>query len=197
MVQPPERIIRSPTELFQTPTCCKSDGSWHVGSPFLVFLVPQTLSLLPPCPHPAGWLPPELLAFWTRCAQPPPKALRRMPPLEPEEEAAEREAAAEEERRKTETPSDIEVTAPSLLPEGPALLKLQQSDFCPSEPMASGSAMASGSSVLSEPRPFQGGDCSTSAPSASVMLGVLILFLLPPGPEGGPRAQWAPYAVFR
>lgn len=109
-----------------------------MGSSFLVFLVPQTLSLLPPCPHPAGWLPPELLAFWTHCAQPPPKALRRMP-LEPEEEAAEREAAAEEERRKTETLSDIEVTAPSLLPEGPALLKLQQSAFCPSEPMASGS----------------------------------------------------------
>lgn len=138
MVQPPERTIRSPTELFQTPTYCKSDGSWHVGSSFLVFLMSQTLSLLPPCPYPAGWLPPELLAFWTRCAQPPPKALRRTLPLEPEE-AAEREAAAEEERRKTETLSDIEVTAPSLLPEGPALLKLQQAAFCPCEPTASGS----------------------------------------------------------
>lgn len=75
--------------------------------------MPQTLSMLPPCPHPAGWLSPELLALWTHCAQPPPRALRRMPPLEPEEEeAAEREAAAEEERRKAETPSDIEVTAP-------------------------------------------------------------------------------------
>lgn len=70
----------------------------------LVILMLQTLSLLPPCPHPAGWLPPELLAFWTRCAETPPKALRRMPPLEPEE------AAAEEERRKAEIPSDIEVT---------------------------------------------------------------------------------------
>lgn len=59
-------------------------------------------------------------------------------PLEPEEEAAEREAAAEEERRKAETLSDIEVTAPALLPEGPALLKLQHSAFCPSEPTASG-----------------------------------------------------------
>ncbi|XP_014389757.1 PREDICTED: meiotic recombination protein REC8 homolog isoform X1 [Myotis brandtii] len=126
MVQPPERIIRSPTELFQTPTYCKSDGSWHVGSSFLVFLMPQTLSLLPPCPHPAGWLPPELLAFWTRCAQPPPKALRRMP-LEPEEEAAEREAAAEEERRKTETLSDIEVLREAQEPSGPLMLSSELS----------------------------------------------------------------------
>uniref|UniRef100_A0A671DVU8 REC8 meiotic recombination protein n=1 Tax=Rhinolophus ferrumequinum TaxID=59479 RepID=A0A671DVU8_RHIFE len=81
MVQPPERTIRSPTELFQTPT------------------------------YP-GWLPPELLAFWTRCAEPPPKALRRMPPLEPEEVAA-----AEEERRMAEIPSDIEAEQP----EAPAL----------------------------------------------------------------------------
>lgn len=114
MVQPPERTIRSPAELFQTPTYRKRGRSWHVGSfdPIflLVFLMPQTLSLLPLCPHPAGWLPPELLTFWARCAQPPPKALRRMPPLEPEEAAAEREAVAEEERRKTEIPSDIEVT---------------------------------------------------------------------------------------
>lgn len=80
--------------------------------------MPQPLSLLLPCAHPAGWLPPELLAFWTHCAQPPPRALRRMPPVEPAVEAAEREAAAEEERR-METPSDIEVTTPSLLPEGP------------------------------------------------------------------------------
>nr|KAF6487002.1 REC8 meiotic recombination protein [Rousettus aegyptiacus] len=53
MVQPPERTIRSPTELFQTPTY-------------------------------SGWLSPELLALWTHCAQPPPRALRRMPPLVPE-----------------------------------------------------------------------------------------------------------------
>lgn len=109
MVQPPERTIRSPTELFQTPTYRKmlGIGVWDLRTPYsLVILMLQTLSLLPPCPpHPAGWLPPELLAFWTRCAEPPPKALRRMPPLEPEEVAA-----AEEERRMAEIPSDIEVT---------------------------------------------------------------------------------------
>lgn len=60
-----------------------------------------------------------------------------MPPLEPEEEAK-REAAAEEERRKMEIPSDIEVIAAPLLPEGPISLELQQSVFCPCEPMASG-----------------------------------------------------------
>lgn len=79
-------------------------------------LMLQTLSPLP-CPHPAGWLPPELLAFWTHCAQLPPRVLRRMPPLVPEEEeeeAAEREAAVEEER-KAEIPSDIEVPALTLL----------------------------------------------------------------------------------
>lgn len=97
---------------------------WDPDPIFLLMFMPQTLSLLPPCAHPAGWLPPELLAFWTHCAQPPPRALRRMPPVEPaveaaEREAAEREAAAEEERRKAETPSDIEVTTLLLLPEGP------------------------------------------------------------------------------
>lgn len=105
-------------------------------SSLLAFLMPQTLSLLPPCPHSAGWLPPELMAVWTHCAQPPPRALRRMLPLEPEE-VAKREAAAEEERRKTEIPSDIEVTAASLL-KGLISLELQQSVFCPCEPMASG-----------------------------------------------------------
>ncbi|XP_027991028.1 meiotic recombination protein REC8 homolog isoform X2 [Eptesicus fuscus] len=95
MVQPPERTIRSPTELFQTPTY-------------------------------SGWLPPELLAFWTRCAQPPPKALRRTLPLEPEE-AAEREAAAEEERRKTETLSDIEVLREAQEPSGPLMLSSELS----------------------------------------------------------------------
>lgn len=63
----------------------------------------------------AGWLPPELLAFWTRCAQVPPRVLRRRPPLEAEEEA-EREAAAEEERRRAETLSEIEVSVPTLPP---------------------------------------------------------------------------------
>ncbi|ELK11219.1 Meiotic recombination protein REC8 like protein [Pteropus alecto] len=76
---------------------------------------------------PAVWEPEallaELLAFWTHCAQPPPRALRRMPPLEPEEEeAAEREAAAEEERRKAETLSDIEVLREAQEPSGPLML---------------------------------------------------------------------------
>ncbi|XP_014724050.1 meiotic recombination protein REC8 homolog isoform X1 [Equus asinus] len=91
MVQPPERTITSPGELFRTPT------------------------------H-SGRLPPELLAFWTHCAQPPPRALRRRPPLEPEEEAAERELVAEEERRKPETPSDIEVLREALEPSGPLMV---------------------------------------------------------------------------
>lgn len=88
-VQPPERTIRSPTELFQTPT------------------------------H-SGWLPPELLSFWTRCAQPPPEALRRRPPLEPEEEA-------EEERRRTEALSDIEVLREAQEPSGPLMLSSELS----------------------------------------------------------------------
>uniref|UniRef100_A0A7N5JZ96 REC8 meiotic recombination protein n=1 Tax=Ailuropoda melanoleuca TaxID=9646 RepID=A0A7N5JZ96_AILME len=68
----------------------------------------------------SGWLPPELLALWTHCAQPPPEALRRRPPLEPEEEA-ERELAAEEERR-METLSDIEVPREAQEPSGPLML---------------------------------------------------------------------------
>ncbi|XP_004694580.1 PREDICTED: meiotic recombination protein REC8 homolog [Condylura cristata] len=95
MVQPPERTIISPAELFRTPT------------------------------H-AGWLPPELLALWTHCAQPPPRALRRKPPQEPEE-AAEREVAAEEERRKTETLSDIEVLRETQEPSGPLMLSSELS----------------------------------------------------------------------
>ncbi|XP_032199786.1 meiotic recombination protein REC8 homolog [Mustela erminea] len=89
-VQPPERTIRSPTELFRTPT------------------------------H-AGWLPPELLALWTHCAQPPPEALRRKPPPEPEEEVA-----AEEERR-METLSDIEVPREAQEPSGPLMLSSELS----------------------------------------------------------------------
>lgn len=96
MVQPPERTITSPGELFRTPT------------------------------H-SGRLPPELLAFWTHCAQPPPRALRRRPPLEPEEEAAERELVAEEERRKPETPSDIEVLREALEPSGPLMVSAELS----------------------------------------------------------------------
>ncbi|XP_006835587.1 PREDICTED: meiotic recombination protein REC8 homolog [Chrysochloris asiatica] len=66
----------------------------------------------------SGWLPPELLALWTRCAKLPPRVLRHKPPQEPEEETAEREAAAEEERRKTETLSDIEVLREAQEPSG-------------------------------------------------------------------------------
>ncbi|XP_053784935.1 meiotic recombination protein REC8 homolog [Desmodus rotundus] len=95
MVQPLERTIRSPMELFQTPTY-------------------------------SGWLPPELMAVWTHCAQPPPRALRRMLPLEPEE-VAKREAAAEEERRKTEIPSDIEVLREAQEPSGPLMLSSELS----------------------------------------------------------------------
>ncbi|KAF6132538.1 REC8 meiotic recombination protein [Phyllostomus discolor] len=131
MVQPPERTIRSPMELFQAPTYRKkSGGSWYVGSSNLIFLSWYSSclkpSLLPPCPHSAGWLPPELMALWTHCAQPPPRALRRMPPLEPEEEAK-REAAAEEERRKMEIPSDIEVLREAQEPSGPLMLSSELS----------------------------------------------------------------------
>ncbi|XP_066200170.1 meiotic recombination protein REC8 homolog [Saccopteryx leptura] len=94
MVQPPERTIRSPTELFQTPTYSR-------------------------------WLPPELLTFWSRCAQPPPRALRRMPPPEPKEEP-EREVAAEEERM-AETPTDIEVLREAQEPSGPIILSSELS----------------------------------------------------------------------
>ncbi|XP_077626580.1 meiotic recombination protein REC8 homolog isoform X1 [Crocuta crocuta] len=94
-VQPPERTIRSPVELFRTPT------------------------------H-SAWLPPELLAFWTHCAQPPPEALRRRPPRVPEEEA-EVEVTAEEERRRAETVSDIEVLREAQEPSGPLLLSSELS----------------------------------------------------------------------
>ncbi|XP_061286337.1 meiotic recombination protein REC8 homolog isoform X4 [Bos javanicus] len=94
MVQPPERMIRTPVELFRNPTY-------------------------------SGWLPPELLAFWTHCAQPPPRALRRRLPEELEE--AEREAAAEEERRKAETPSDIEVLREAQEPSGPLMISSELS----------------------------------------------------------------------
>ncbi|KAI5947353.1 Meiotic recombination protein REC8 [Manis javanica] len=74
------------------------------------------------------WLPPELLALWTHCAQPPPRAQvrRRRPPQEPEEEAAEREVAAEE-IRKAETPSDIEVLREAQEPSGPLMLSSELS----------------------------------------------------------------------
>ncbi|XP_055990239.1 meiotic recombination protein REC8 homolog [Sorex fumeus] len=90
LVQPSEKTIRSPAELFSTPT------------------------------YP-GQLPPQLLAFWTRCAQPPPRALRRRPALEPDEEAA------EEERRKMDTPSEIEVLREAQEPSGPLMLSSEVS----------------------------------------------------------------------
>ncbi|XP_021551333.1 meiotic recombination protein REC8 homolog [Neomonachus schauinslandi] len=71
-------------------------------------------------PTQPGWLPPELLALWTHCAQPPPEALRRRPPPEPE-----REVAAEEERM--ETLSDIEVLREAREPSGPLVLSLELS----------------------------------------------------------------------
>ncbi|XP_023563488.1 meiotic recombination protein REC8 homolog [Octodon degus] len=95
-VQPPEKTIISPAELFQTPTL-------------------------------SGWLPPELLDFWTHCAQIPPRVPRRRPSLEAEEEAAAREAAAEEERRKTETLSEIEVLREAQEPSGPLMLSSELS----------------------------------------------------------------------
>lgn len=140
-VQPLERTIRSPTELFQTPTHCKEwwelacvcvwGGELNPYSLLVVFLIPQTSSLLPSLPSsPAGWLPPELLALWTHCAQPPLGALRRRPPPEPEEE-----------ERRMETPSDIEVTAHpgDGCPQGRPPLEFQQAAFwAPPTPQASG-----------------------------------------------------------
>uniref|UniRef100_A0A2K5IWY2 REC8 meiotic recombination protein n=1 Tax=Colobus angolensis palliatus TaxID=336983 RepID=A0A2K5IWY2_COLAP len=86
-VQPPERTITGPAELFRTPTL-------------------------------SGWLPLELLGLWTRCAQPPPRALRRELP---------EEAAAEEERRKAEVPSEIEVPREAQEPSGPLMVSSELS----------------------------------------------------------------------
>uniref|UniRef100_A0A2K6QYI6 REC8 meiotic recombination protein n=1 Tax=Rhinopithecus roxellana TaxID=61622 RepID=A0A2K6QYI6_RHIRO len=86
-VQPPERTITGPAELFRTPTL-------------------------------SGWLPLELLGLWTRCAQPPPRALRRELP---------EEAAAEEERRKAEVPSEIEVPREAQEPSGPLMISSELS----------------------------------------------------------------------
>ncbi|XP_007984488.3 meiotic recombination protein REC8 homolog [Chlorocebus sabaeus] len=89
-VQPPERTITGPAELFRTPTL-------------------------------SGWLPLELLGLWTRCAQPPPRALRRELPEEAEEEAA------EEERRKAEVPSEIEVLREAQEPSVPLMVSSELS----------------------------------------------------------------------
>lgn len=79
---------------------------------------------------------------------------------------------AEEERRKAETPSDIEVAAPSVLPGTPSALSFHR------PPSAHMSQLA----------------CLTPAPG--VTLGALVLSLSSPGPEGGPGAQWAPHGIF-
>ncbi|MEJ1280317.1 interferon regulatory factor 9 [Cricetulus griseus] len=68
----------------------------------------------------AGWLPPELLALWTHCAQIPPRMLRQRPQLEPEE-------VAEEERRKTEALSEIEVLREAQEPSGPLMISSELS----------------------------------------------------------------------
>ncbi|XP_074090909.1 meiotic recombination protein REC8 homolog isoform X3 [Macrotis lagotis] len=69
-----------------------------------------------------GWLHPELLGFWTRCAQVPPKDLQRWQPPEPE-------AVVEqiEERRKAETISEIEIPRDAQEPSGPLLLSSELS----------------------------------------------------------------------
>ncbi|ERE89411.1 meiotic recombination protein REC8 homolog [Cricetulus griseus] len=68
----------------------------------------------------SGWLPPELLALWTHCAQIPPRMLRQRPQLEPEE-------VAEEERRKTEALSEIEVLREAQEPSGPLMISSELS----------------------------------------------------------------------
>nr|XP_023395879.1 meiotic recombination protein REC8 homolog [Loxodonta africana] len=84
-----------------------------VQPPERMTMTPADLFRTPALP---GRLPPELLAFWTRCAQLPPRVLRRRPLWELEEEAA-----AEVERR-IEAPSDIEVLREALEPSGPLVL---------------------------------------------------------------------------
>ncbi|XP_028747971.1 meiotic recombination protein REC8 homolog [Peromyscus leucopus] len=78
-------------------------------------------------PTVSGWLAPELLAFWTRCAQVPPRMLRQRPPLEPVEAAEERGVADEEDRRKTEGLSEIEVLREAQEPSGPLMLSSELS----------------------------------------------------------------------
>ncbi|XP_020824180.1 meiotic recombination protein REC8 homolog [Phascolarctos cinereus] len=65
----------------------------------------------------AGWLHPELLGLWTRCARVPPEELRYLQPEEPE-------AVIEqlEERRKAEPISEIETLREAQEPSGPLLL---------------------------------------------------------------------------
>ncbi|XP_051051608.1 meiotic recombination protein REC8 homolog [Phodopus roborovskii] len=69
----------------------------------------------------SGWLPPELLALWTHCAQIPPRMLRQRPQREPEVERA------AEEERKTEALSEIEVLREAQEPSGPLMLSSELS----------------------------------------------------------------------
>ncbi|XP_021059383.1 meiotic recombination protein REC8 homolog [Mus pahari] len=75
----------------------------------------------------SGWLPPELLALWTHCAQVPPRMLRQRPQLETEETVEEERAADKEERRKTEALSEIEVLREAQEPSGPLMLSSELS----------------------------------------------------------------------
>ncbi|XP_052047379.1 meiotic recombination protein REC8 homolog [Apodemus sylvaticus] len=75
----------------------------------------------------SGWLPPELLALWTHCAQVPPRMLRQRLQLETEETAEEERAADREERRKTEALSEIEVLREAQEPSGPLMLSSELS----------------------------------------------------------------------
>ncbi|XP_074150435.1 meiotic recombination protein REC8 homolog isoform X2 [Sminthopsis crassicaudata] len=63
-----------------------------------------------------GWLHPELLSLWTRCARVPPKELQYRPPQEPESLIEQLE-----ERRKAETISEIEILRDIQEPSGPLL----------------------------------------------------------------------------
>ncbi|XP_031218227.1 meiotic recombination protein REC8 homolog [Mastomys coucha] len=75
----------------------------------------------------SGWLPPELLALWTHCAQVSPRMLRRRPQLETEETVEEERAADKEARRKTEALSEIEVLREAQEPSGPLMLSSELS----------------------------------------------------------------------
>ncbi|XP_075388123.1 meiotic recombination protein REC8 homolog [Tenrec ecaudatus] len=102
-------------EQLQTKAQCREcpmvqPPEWTTVSPAELFRTPTQ----------PGWLPPELLALWTRCAQPPPSVLRKTPPLAPE-------AAAGEERRKLETLSEIEVLREAQEPSGPLMLSSELS----------------------------------------------------------------------
>ncbi|XP_068954028.1 meiotic recombination protein REC8 homolog isoform X2 [Petaurus breviceps papuanus] len=70
----------------------------------------------------AGWLHPELLGLWTRCAQVPPKELQYQRPQEPEPVVEQLE-----ERRKAETISEIETLREAQEPSGPVLLSSELS----------------------------------------------------------------------